>query len=254
MTPLQRPAHVLAMTWDEVVLRLNEGATAILPIGSGSKQHGWHMPLGVDQLQAEWFASRIAEWTDALIWPTLTYGAYPAFVAYPGSLSLSDATFEAVVREIVLGLAGSGARSVLILDVGHTTIAGVARAISGLKAKAAIQQVSISQGKHFQEMVAQHAQQSHGSHADEVETSIVLAIAPHLVAMERAAASPPLPDGPKAGPLTPHDSQSPNYTSSGSFGDPRLASAEKGRIFVEAILQDLKEATITSMCPPSNGV
>ena len=250
MAPLRRTPHVSAMIWDEVVHRLKGGATAILPIGSGSKQHGWHMPMGVDQFQAEWFASRISEWTDALIWPTLTYGAYPTFVAYPGSLSLSEATFETLVREIVSGLADSGARSILILNVGHTTIEGVARAVAGLNTNAAIRQVSLSQGEHFREMVRKHARQAYGSHADEVETSVVLAIAPYLVEMERAEASRPLPDGPQHGPLTPHDKQSPNFTASGSFGDPRLASADKGRIFVEAILRDLKEATITSMCPP----
>ena len=60
--------------------------------------------------------------------------------------------------------------------------------------------------------------------------------------MERAAGSPALPCGPMPGPLTPDDSHSPNYAPSGSFGDPALATAEKGRIFVDAILNDLREA------------
>ncbi len=60
--------------------------------------------MNTDQVQAEWLASRIADRVDALIWPTLTYGHYPAFVAYAGSGSLSVAVFEAAVREIVEGL------------------------------------------------------------------------------------------------------------------------------------------------------
>ena len=62
---------------------------------------------------------------DALIWPTLTYGAYPAFAAYAGSVSLSNRTFQAVVTEIADALLGFGAWRVIILDTGLSTIAPV---------------------------------------------------------------------------------------------------------------------------------
>jgi creatinine amidohydrolase len=82
-----RQNFVACLTWDEVASRLREGAAALLPIGAGSKQHGLHMPMGTDQVQAEWFAARLSERIDALIWPTLTYGLYPAFIAYDVSIS-----------------------------------------------------------------------------------------------------------------------------------------------------------------------
>ena len=88
------------MRWDEVARRIGDGAVAILPIGAAAKQHGFHLPLNTDRIQAEWLAGRMAEKIDALIWPTLTYGHYPAFVEYAGSSSLSISTFEALVREI----------------------------------------------------------------------------------------------------------------------------------------------------------
>src|SRR5262245_36655203 len=102
--------------------RLAAGAAAILPIGAGAKEHGLHMPMATDAIFANYFAHALARKTDALIWPTLTYGAYPAFVAYAGSVSLSDATFAAVVTEIVDALIGFGARRVLVLDTGLSTI------------------------------------------------------------------------------------------------------------------------------------
>ncbi len=77
------------MRWDEVARRIDAGAVAILPIGAGAKQHGLHLPLNTDRIQAEWLAARLAERIDALVWPTLTYGHYPAFVEYAGSISLS---------------------------------------------------------------------------------------------------------------------------------------------------------------------
>ena len=59
------------MHWDEVARRIKEGAVAILPIGAAAKQHGFHLPLNTDRVQAEWLAGRMAEKIDALVWPTL---------------------------------------------------------------------------------------------------------------------------------------------------------------------------------------
>src|SRR5216683_8171640 len=92
------------LTWDEVARRIADGAAAILPIGAAAKQHGFHLPLDTDRIQAEWFAARLAERIGALVWPTLTYGYYPAFTEYAGSSSLSASTFEAVVHEIAAGI------------------------------------------------------------------------------------------------------------------------------------------------------
>ena len=69
----------------------------------------------------------------------------------------------------------------------------------------------------------------------------MLAIAPELVEMAQAAASPVSPSGPSRGPLSPDDAKSPTYSPSGSFGDPTLASAEKGEKLLAAILEDLME-------------
>ena len=83
-----------AMIWDAVGDRLEAGAAALLPIGAGAKEHGLHLPMNTDQQQAEWLAARIAERFDVLVWPTLSYGHYPAFVNYAGSCSLEAETFE----------------------------------------------------------------------------------------------------------------------------------------------------------------
>ena len=88
------------LTWDEVSRRIAQGAAAILPIGAASKQHGFHLPMNTDRVQAEWLATQIAARIDALIWPTLAYGYYPAFVEYAGSASLSaPGVFAPVERE-----------------------------------------------------------------------------------------------------------------------------------------------------------
>jgi Creatinine amidohydrolase len=62
------------LTWDEVNRRIASGTAAILPIGAGAKEHGFHLPMNTDRIQAEWFATQIAGRFNALIWPTVTYG------------------------------------------------------------------------------------------------------------------------------------------------------------------------------------
>ncbi len=231
--------RVADLTWDRVGKRLACGAAAILPVGAGAKQHGLHMRMATDQVFAEYFAGALSERIDALIWPTLTYGAYPAFVAYPGSISLSDDVFRKVVTEIADALLGFGANRVLILDTGLSTLAPVEAAIRAASEPSRLHHLKVFAGPRFVKTARDIQEQPYGSHADEIETSLMLAIAPALVDMSQAVPSPVSPAGPSRGPLSPDDAESPNYSPSGSFGDPTLASAEKGQKVLAAILEDL---------------
>ncbi len=238
---------IAAMTWDDVARRLADGTGAVLPIGAGAKQHGLHLPMSTDQLQAEWLAARIAERFDALVWPTRRYGHYPAFVNYAGSCSLAAETFERVVREIVDGLLGFGARPALVLDTGLSTLAPVERALAPLVTRGAVH-IKVHDGPRYGAAVAALGEQHYGSHAEELETSRMLAMAPELVDMARAEASPP--GGATSfgeGPMTPSDPESPDYSRSGSFGDPTLATRAKGEVLLRAMLEDVLETVERAM-------
>ena len=227
------------MRWDEVARRIGDGAAAILPIGAAAKQHGFHLPLNTDRIQAERLAGQMAEKVDALIWPTLTYGHYPAFVEYAGSSSLSISTFEALVREVAGQILGSGCAKLLVLNTGISTLAPVDRALARL-ASERVKHLWIHEGPRYPRVARQLAEQGHGSHADELETSLMLALAPDLVDMTRAEASPDLKQT-MAGALTPLDPDSPNYSRSGSYGDPTRATSAKGEALLAAMLDDLHE-------------
>jgi creatinine amidohydrolase len=232
---------VAGLTWDRVGERLLAGTRAILPIGAGAKEHGLHMPVATDQIFAEYFAHELAEKTNALIWPTLTYGAYPAFVAYAGSVSLDDETFKTLVTEIADAIIDSGAKSLFILDTGLSTIAPVDAAIRASRHPSRIRHVIVFRGPRFLTTAHDLMRQPYGSHADEIETSLMLAIAPELVDMTRARACPFSAAGPAPGPLSPDDRRSANCSPSGSYGDPTLASIDKGTRLLAAILEDLTE-------------
>jgi creatinine amidohydrolase len=227
------------LNWDEVRVRIANGAAAILPIGAAAKQHGFHLPMNTDRIQAEWLAARIADRIDALIWPTVIYGYYPAFVEYAGSSGLSAPVFEAMIEEIAAGIVGFGCRALLVLDTGVSTLAPVDRALARLD-KGNVLHLRIHEGPRYRRAAEELAEQSHGSHADELETSLMLALAPDVVDMSRAAASPAVKVE-MPGRLTPTDISSPNYSRSGSYGDPTLATRAKGEVLLAAMVDDLVE-------------
>jgi creatinine amidohydrolase len=237
------------MTWDEVARRIDAGAAAILPVGAGAKQHGLHLPLDTDRIQAEFLASELACRVDALVWPTMTYGHYPAFTEYAGSTSLSAATFEAMVAEIVSAILAHGCRALLVLDTGISTRAVIERAMARQETGRTLH-LKIHEGPRYRRAAAELTRQGHGSHADELETSLMLAIAPEVVDMPRAEASPPIAQA-MPGRLTPSDKTSPNYSRSGSFGDPTLATLEKGTALLTAVLDDLAEQATSFLAEPS---
>lgn len=230
--------RVGALSWDAAAGRLETGAAAILPVGAGAKEHGLHLPMGTDRIQAEWLADRVAEQIDALIWPTLTYGHYPAFAAYPASASLARATFEAVMRDLCSALLGYGRGAVLILDTGISTIAPIDAVLAAMGGPGRLHHIAVYDGLRFR-AAAKTARQAYGSHADEVETSIMLVLAPEHVAFDRGRASPPGLENTR-GPLSPSPSW-PNFSPSGSYGDPTLATEAFGERLVAAMLADVLE-------------
>ncbi len=231
------------MTWDEVARRIGLGAAAILPVGAAAKQHGFHLPLNTDRIQAEWLAAKLAEPIGALIWPTVVYGYYPAFTEYAGGSSLSASTFEATIHEIAAEILGAGCQTLFVLNTGISTLTPVERALARLDTAKSMH-LRIHEGPRYRLAAERLAEQTHGSHADELETSLMLALAPDLVDMSRAEASPALKQE-APGPLTPSDPGSPNYSRSGSYGDPTRASRAKGEVLLGAMLDDLSEQIAT---------
>ena len=78
---------------------------------------------------------RLAEKIDALIWPTLTYGHYPAFVEYAGSSNLSS-TVRGAGEQIAGQILGDGCPNLFVLDTGISTQAPVERALARLAMRA----------------------------------------------------------------------------------------------------------------------
>jgi creatinine amidohydrolase len=237
----QHSANAVAdLTWDQVSRRIADGAAAILPVGAAAKEHGLHLPMNTDFLQAQWFAENLATHIDVLYWPTLAYGYYPAFVNYAGSVSLSARLFEKLVTEITGELLRFGVPIVFILDTGISTIPVIERAVASFDTKMPIRHLRIYDGPRYRYVRRNALDADWGGHADEAETSRMMALAPDLVDLSRAKASPRTPMTP--GPLVHSDPHAPNFSASGSIGDPTQATRAKGEVLLAAMLDDIVEA------------
>jgi len=159
---------------------LEAGAVAVLPVGAAAKQHGLHLPMNTDFLQAEWLAWRLVERAHVAVWPCLSYGHYPAFVDYPGSCSLSRETFQALCTEVINDILRAGVRKVLVLNTGISTIGPLRAAITGASQPARIMLSNAYEGANYRAEEARLAEQLRGSHADELETSICSRSRPKL--------------------------------------------------------------------------
>jgi creatinine amidohydrolase len=235
--PEQTPGiRVAEVSWSVIEGHLARGAVAVLPVGAASKEHGRHLPMSTDFLQAEWLVNRLVQQTNVVVWPTVGYGYYPAFIDYPGSTSLSETTFTALLVEILGAIRHAGARRVLLINTGISTIVPLEAAIERSRGFDVLQLVNVYAGPRYRVSAAELVEQPRGGHADELETSIMLAIAPEKVDMSRAGACS---EAVIHGRLQRADPRTPGYSPSGVYGDPTLATADKGHRLVDAMLADV---------------
>jgi creatinine amidohydrolase len=230
--PATHPAVLLeALTWDEAEKILTPDTIVVIPLGAGSKEHGRHLQLNNDFLMAEYLKRRVldAAPTNVVIAPTINYSFYPAFLEYPGSTSVSMETARAMFNEIVRSLAHYGPRRFYILNTGISTLAPLELSATDL-AKEGVMLRYLDLSK--ESPVEKKLRQSGGTHADEVETSMTLYIAPETVQMKKAARdlNPNQPGG-----LTRDPKGTGTYSPTGAWGDPTLATKEKGRAIVESL-------------------
>jgi creatinine amidohydrolase len=237
-SPGKKGAWVAGLAWPEVESRAAAGAVAVLPVGAACKEHGMHLPLNTDQIQAEWLAGQITTSRNVLIWPTVTYGYYPAFVDFPGSCNLAKQTFSSAICDILQGILRTRVRRILVVNTGISTIEPLQKAISMLEKNDHVILVNVYAGSHFRQAQREVEEQALGRHADEIETSIMLAMAPHLVDMTKSTRCLGYSG---AGVLNRTDPGLQNYSPSGVIGDATLASRDKGERLVQAILDDLNE-------------
>jgi len=220
------------LTWVEAEKVLKPDTVVVIPVGAESKEHGPHLKLKNDFILAEYFKHQVLERADVVIAPTVNYSFYPSFVEYPGSTTLRLETARDMFVDICRVLANYGPRRFYALNTGVTTLRALQPAAEILAADGIQFRYTnfIEAGAEAEKRVKK---EEGGTHADELETSMLLYIDPASVDMSKAVKDY---HPSETGGLT-RDPKKPGvYSASGIYGDPTLATREKGELVTNAIL------------------
>lgn len=214
---MQSGAWLEDLTWQEAKTRFDAGAIVVVPVGAASKAHGPHLPLKTDALTARALAQRLIERLPVVAAPVVGFGFYPAFTAFAGSQHLGADTFKALMRELLGNLRGHGVRRIAILNTGVSTEAPLDQ-VAGESGEVAVLHMRLLGSK-----AEPLFDNPDGGHADERETSVMLALDPRSVRMDRL-----VPEG--------------DFETTAATGDASRASAFKGERLLAARVDDMVEA------------
>jgi creatinine amidohydrolase len=241
--------RIETLPWTEALRLLDTSSVVMIPLGAQSKEHGPHLPLNNDWLLAEYFAKAVSADTKVIVYPTVNYSFYPAFLEYPGSTSLRLETARDMIVDIIRSIARQGPKRFYVLNTGVSTLRALAPARDSLAASGIVMVYTdiLKVGKEAEDRVRQ---QAGGTHADELETSMMLFMYPRVVKMHLA------PDDfhPGTGGLTRDSAAAVRdgkvWSRTGTFGNATLATREKGRVLVNAQVQGMiAEITALRLVP-----
>ena len=231
----QRGTLLETLTWPEAEKVLRPDTVVVIPLGAAAQEHGAHLRLDTDLVIVEYFRKELLERTDVVVAPAVTYGYHPPFVEYPGSTTLELETARDMIVDICRGLSRFGPKRFYVLNVGVSTVRALQPAAATLAAEGiAMKYTDVIQAT--QPLARRIGQQEGGSHADEVETSIMLFIAPKQVNMKLARKDFEPRQGTR---LTRELNNGHTYSPTGVWGDPTFATRAKGANFTRALLESM---------------
>lgn len=237
-------------TWPEIREAVAEQRVAVLPVGT-IEQHGPHLPLVTDVLCATEIARKAVEAIprEAVLLPSVFYAFNEHHLDFPGTIAVEGDTFIKYVTDIGKSLAYHGFRKILLVN-GHGSnvpfLDICARNITNHSAAicAMAPWWSLVPKPLFTEL-RESAYPGGMAHGCELETSVLLYLRGDLVQMEKA--EPDFP--PTRSEFFYWDLQAPSpvffqeffsrYSKTGTSGDPTKASQEKGRRFVEGVVENM---------------
>ncbi len=223
------------LCWPDVEAYLQRDDRLILVVGS-TEQHGRHLVFGSDVFQPWEIARRLSERTGVLLAPPLNYGMSLHHLGFPGSLSLRPQTLADIIMDLLESAYEHGFRRILLLNGHGGNVAAIQMALQGALHELHGMEVRLSswwREPEVQAIFAEAFPEGSPAHADGGETSVVMAIRPDVVRLDRAAHSP---DAPRGRFLT-RQVFVEDYPHGVIGGDPREASAEVGEQVLSTAVQ-----------------
>jgi creatinine amidohydrolase len=225
----------------DVAHHIDRDPRLIIAIGT-CEQHGPHMPLSADTIIVERLACDLSAEFGVLLAPTIEYGVnVETERGFAGNASVRKKTLHRALNDLLDTWESTGIREFILLTA-HEHDPHLEALSTVITNEARVRVVDIF-GVQFGDLLEGQTEPMHG---DEVDTSLLLYIAPHLVNMELAQDYMMSRDElrryrrgwlrvPKASP--------------GSIGRPRLANAEKGRALYERIYTRVRDRIFVAPSP-----
>lgn len=240
-SPANASVFLEDLTWTELRDLVSAGTTTIIiPIG-GTEQNGPAMALGKHNARAKFLAERIAERLgNALVAPVIAYvpegtiDPPTAHMKFPGTITISDKTFEALLKSAARSFKLHGFKTIVLIGDHGGYQADESAVADRLNAEwkktpvrvfAALDYYRITQGPYVDKLLGAGAKHSEiGSHAGLADTSLMLAVDPSLVRKDRLATS--------------------KFTAADGVygGDPTRSSAEFGQLGIDLIVNGTTDA------------
>jgi creatinine amidohydrolase len=235
------PRRLKLMRPNEIARLVERDPRLLVPVGT-CEQHGPHMPLGCDTLIIEHFADRLSAEFGVLLAPTIEYGVnVETERGFAGNAFMRKKTLHRVLNDLLDSWESTGIREFILLTA-HEHDPHLEALSTVITSGARVRVVDVF-GVDFSDLLEGQTEPMHG---DEVDTSLMLFIAPELVDMELAQdymmSREELRRYRRGWLRVPR--QSP-----GSIGRATLATPEKGRAIFERILSRIRDRVFVSPAP-----
>ena len=249
---MSRPWH-LAETNYGTVKSSPAVEVAVLPLGA-TEPHNLHLPYGTDTFQVEAIAEQACarafeNGARVVMLPPLPYGTETNQMRFPLAMNLNPSTVAKVITDLVRSLEIHGIRKCVLLN-GH----------GGNDLKWLLRELHLETTVHlflcnwFKVAADRYPTlyRDAGDHAGEMETSMILAHRPDLVAMEQADAGAMASTRFKAVNKGWVEITRPWHllTTNSGAGDPRPARAEQGETLTEIVVDRIASFLVELSASP----
>jgi len=225
----------------EIARLIERDQRLIVPVGT-CEQHGPHMPLSCDTIVVERLSSDLSAEFNVLLAPTVEYGVnVETERGFAGNASVRKKTLHRMLNDLLDTWESTGFREFILLTA-HEHDPHLEAMSTVVTSEARVRVVDIF-GVHFADLLEGQSEPMHG---DEVDTSLLLYIAPELVDMSLAQdymmSREELRRYRRGWLKVPE-------ASPGSIGRPSLATAEKGRAIYERIYGRIRDRVFVAPTP-----
>jgi creatinine amidohydrolase len=245
------------LSWPEINDAIEDEKMVLVPVGA-TEDHGHHLPLDVDRVLAETICDRTArDRDDTLLFPTVDHGYLPHHMDFPGGITIGWETFVKYMIDVCVSLAHHGFGKILLVNghgSNHHLLQLVVRQVVLQYPNVHCAMLSWWELEEVREAAAALRDAGpHGtSHAGEMETSMYLALHPEEVDMDEAVEDINYPQSKHFNAYDLAGERDPEWSTSVTMmewwstlsetsarGDPSVASAEKGEVFLDSAVEGL---------------